>query len=111
MTYDRRNTFEKCKSFDRQRMCPQCGKRSPKFIQKFFAQNNEPYRGNLKILRTEKNAYSVEHQETGTIYHLWDYSYRGFPYGEFCRYDCAVQYANFRFMQDVDNLIYNKEQG
>ena len=98
--YKRISTMQSMEAFDRQRICPHCGKKSPKFIKHFFTQTNEPYRGNLKILRTEKNAYSCKHNETGTIYHLWDYTYRGFKYGEFCRYDCAVQYANFRYKTD-----------
>tara|TARA_E500000305_G_scaffold36667_2_gene27933 strand:+ start:360 stop:821 length:462 start_codon:yes stop_codon:yes gene_type:complete len=121
-------TRESYDSFDRQRICPHCGKKSAKFIQQIFAQNDETYRGNLKVLKTQKNTrisgntklgktlshinvmpgvpidWEDDHGASapGTIYFLWDYTYRGFNYGEFCRYDCAVQYANFRHQQDLE---------
>ena len=79
-------------------LCPTCGAKAKKHTDShFIPREGAPYKGNMKVIR---NHYHTYYDEDGTLQKelssqdIWDGETYYHRYGNFCKYRCAVTYAN-----------------
>ena len=77
--------------FNYPKPCPNCGKPAKKKIERYYS-TNEPYRGNLQIIRDQ--SWTHQNGEKSFNLSLWDGETYTHYCGYFCTNRCAKQYAN-----------------
>ena len=77
--------------FDRPSPCRNCGKAAAKHVETHRGMPDEPYTGNMKVVRKERYVSFGNNRMNLT---LWDGETYIQKYGFFCTLDCASNYAN-----------------
>ena len=98
----RNSNYWQDKLLKRQQECPRCGRKTAKALEYYEVDGHGRYEGNGIVVSKKQHSYTSKHY---TVYSIWDgESYRPFPYGNFDRYKCAVDFAN-----DIVNVHINLE--
>tara|TARA_B100000085_G_scaffold253709_1_gene252330 strand:- start:256 stop:516 length:261 start_codon:yes stop_codon:yes gene_type:complete len=80
--------------FNKQVLCPNCGKKAKKNTEIWWERHYGKYEGNLKVIRREQTF-------NGDILTLWDGESYKMYCGYFCTNRCAQEFGNAAFHASI----------